>query len=38
MAYCAASAVDTTQRNPSDWKVVPLPREDAAGMSLLYQY
>ncbi len=31
MAYCAATAVDTTQRNPSDWKVVPLPIDDGVG-------
>jgi hypothetical protein len=38
MAYCAAAAVDTTNRNPSDWHVVPLPIDDGVGMSLTFQY
>ncbi len=38
MAYCAATAVDETDRHQSDWKVVPLPTDNGAGMALMYQY
>lgn len=38
MAYCAATAVDTTQRASTDWKVVPLPVDDGVGMTIMYQY
>lgn len=38
MAYCAATAVDITERGSSDWQVVPLPLADGVGMAVMHQY
>jgi hypothetical protein len=38
MAYCAATAVDMTERNGHDWTIMPLPMTDGAGMAVTYQY
>ena len=38
MAYCAATAVDTTNREQSNWSIMPLPMVDGAGIAITYQY
>ncbi len=38
MAYCAAAAVDETDRTASQWQVIPVPMDNGVGMGLSYQY
>lgn len=38
MAYCAATAVDNTDREQSNWSIMPLPMINGGGMAITYQY